>query len=106
MPLQLLGGGLYQATLSHEPGDNPLLGAVWRIQIAVLLIAGVPITLLSSWVQGRPAQLFGLFGWLLLGGAFAAGMRTYERIEHRRWVSGGLDTSAPGPVPPGSGRSG
>ncbi len=106
MPLQLLGGGMYQATQSHEPSDNPLLAAVWRIQIAALLIGGVPITLLSSWVQGRPAQLFGLFGWLLLGGAFAAGMRTYERIEHRRWVSGGLDTSAPGPAPPGLRRSG
>ncbi|MDH3500759.1 MAG: hypothetical protein OEM97_11585, partial [Acidimicrobiia bacterium] len=91
VPLQFLGGVVYGATQSHEPEPNPLLAAIWRLQIAFLLIAGLPITLFTSVLQGRPAQIFGAVGWFLLGFVFAAGLVVYERVEGHRFEAGAFD---------------
>lgn len=91
VPIQWLGGVAYAATRSFEPEPNPLIAAIWRLQIAALALIGLPVTLLSSVLQGRVAQIFGAVGWFLLGLVFAAGLVSYERIEGQRFRAGAFD---------------
>ena len=91
VPLEFIGGGTFHLATIFETGVNPLLGRIWRTQIALLLFVGVPITVFTSVLEGRVAQIFGAVGWFLLGLAFAAGLVVSERIQARRVAAAALD---------------
>ena len=84
LPVQILGGALYAATRTYEPGENPLVGTIWRLQIAVIGAIGVATTVFASVLHGRVAQVFGALGWFILGLAFLVGFVIFERVERRR----------------------
>lgn len=94
VPFQFLGGAVYQATRTLEGVHNPLLATIWRLQLAVLIATGLPITVFTSVLQGRPAQIFGAIGWFILGIVFAAGLTTYERRQRAQVAAADLGAFA------------
>ncbi len=51
---------------------------MWRIQLALLLVGGLPLTLVSSSQLDRPAQLYAAVAWFMLGLAFVGGMYLFR----------------------------
>lgn len=80
VPVQAAGGFAFEAARTLEPSPNRWLQNVWRIQLALLLVLGLPLTLLSSWELGRPAQLYAVVAWFALGVVFAAGMYVFRAV--------------------------
>lgn len=87
VPFQVLGGAAYDAARVFEPGPQGWVKAIWRFQILFLLLAGTPITVLNSWVLGKPAQLHAMVSWWVLGIVFAAGLFLFDRMHQRWWAA-------------------
>lgn len=79
LPVEAAGGFAFETAERVEPEPNRLLRLIWQIQLSVLIVAGIPLTLVASRALDRPAQLYALVSWFLLGIAFVVGMRFAER---------------------------
>lgn len=76
--MEAAGGFAYEKGRTLEPLPNRWLGNVWRLQLTVLLAAGLPLTLVASSRLNRPAQLYAVGAWFILGLAFVAGMDIFR----------------------------
>jgi len=79
LPVEALGGFAFAAVRQLEDQPNRWLSGVWQVQIALVLVAGIPLTVMSSRALGRPAQVYALVAWFFLGLAFVGGMYAFER---------------------------
>lgn len=91
LPIELAGGAAYRATLSFEPGPHRLVRRVWELQIAAALVSGAALTAWSSSASGHLTNASGVVFWLVLGGAFVAGIFAYERVVASWLTSAELD---------------
>lgn len=78
LPVEGAGGFAYEAAKTLEDSPNRWLDNVWRIQLALLLLGGLPLTLVSSSQLGRPGQLYAAVAWFVLGLGFVAGMYLFR----------------------------
>ncbi len=79
--IQALGGIAFRAAQEFEPVSHSGIQNVWRIQVAVLFLAGVGITVALSIFRDQPVQLHSSLSWLILAGFFVAGLYLFEWLD-------------------------
>lgn len=90
-PVQAMGGYAYYAARLVEPGTNPWIKRVWRVQIIALMVLGTLATIVITLIIGHLAQLHIAISWFLFGIPFIAGMFLFEKIHGTSWNSADLD---------------
>lgn len=94
LPVEAVGGYVFETARRLEERPNRLLSLVWQLQLAILLLAGIPLTVMSSLALGRPAQLYALVAWFVLGIAFVGGMLLAGRSHGEAAVAAGYTHDA------------
>lgn len=83
LPVQMIGGFVYRASLTLDAGGDRSSRRVWLGQIASVAVLGLAIALVvrvttDQWIARSS------FTWLLLGFSFVPGIYLFEALD-RRW---------------------
>ena len=81
--VEAVGGVAYRATQELEPASDVWLRRVWRAQIAAVAVAGAASCVILSLQAGSLTAARAAVSWLVLGGAFVAGILVHDGLGRR-----------------------
>ena len=82
IPIELIGGVVYHASLTADTRFNHRLRRVWIVQLAAVFFLGVALTSEATWAAGGVAtQTLSAVWWLILTTAFFTGLYLHKWID-------------------------
>ena len=83
LPIELIGGVVYHASLTADARFNHRLRRVWIIQLVAVFAVGVTMASEATWAaEGQPTQTLTAVWWVILAAAFFTGLYLHK------WIAG------------------